>query len=55
MGETPFALVYKAEAVLPREVKHGSPRVLAFDEEAQEDIHCNDMLLLKGLRHCASL
>ena len=31
-GETPFFLVYGAEAVLPMELKHGSPRVLAFDE-----------------------
>ena len=31
-GETPFFLVYRAEAVLPHEVKHRSARVLAFDE-----------------------
>ena len=31
-GETPFFLVYGAEAVLPHEVKHRSARVLAFDE-----------------------
>ena len=31
-GETPFFLVYGAEAVLPLEVKHRSTRVLAFDE-----------------------
>ena len=31
-GETPFFLVYGAEAVLPHEVKHRSTRVLAFDE-----------------------
>ena len=43
MGETPFALVYGAEAVLPIEVKHRSPRVLAFNEEAQEDIHYDDL------------
>ena len=30
-GETPFFLVYGAEAVLPHEVKHRSARV-AFDE-----------------------
>jgi hypothetical protein len=29
---TPFFLVYGAEAVLPTDVKFGSPRVLAFDE-----------------------
>ena len=31
-GETPFFLVYGAEAVLPHEVKHRSPRVLEFEE-----------------------
>jgi hypothetical protein len=29
-GETPFFLVYGAEAVLPTDVKFGSPRVLAL-------------------------
>ena len=31
-GKTPFFLVYRAEAVLPHEVRHRSTRVLAFDE-----------------------
>ena len=31
-GETPFFLIYEAEAVLPHEVKHRSAWVLAFDE-----------------------
>ena len=31
-GETPFFLVYEAEAVLPHEVRRRSARVLAFDE-----------------------
>jgi hypothetical protein len=31
-GETPFFLVYGAEAVLPTDVKFESPRVLAFNE-----------------------
>ena len=35
-GETPFFLVYGAEAVLPHKVRHRSARVLAFDE-AQHD------------------
>jgi hypothetical protein len=30
-GETPFFLVYGAEAVLPTDIKFGSPRVLAFN------------------------
>lgn len=33
-GETPFALVYRAETVLPTELKHGSPRVRAYNEES---------------------
>ena len=32
IGETPFSLVYGAEAVLPAELKLGSPRALAFSE-----------------------
>ena len=31
-GETPFFLVYGAEAVLPHKVRRLSTRVLAFDE-----------------------
>jgi hypothetical protein len=31
-------LVYGAEAVLPTDVKFGSPRVLAFNEIHQEDL-----------------
>jgi hypothetical protein len=36
-GNTPFSLVYDAEAVLPVELKHRSPRVLAFDESLQKN------------------
>jgi hypothetical protein len=36
--ETPFFLVFGAEAVLPTDVKFGSPRVLAFNEICQEDL-----------------
>ena len=35
-GETPFFLIYGAEAVLPHEVRHCSARVLAFDETQQD-------------------
>ena len=45
MGETPFFLVYGAEAVLPHEVKHRSPRVLAFDEECQDAAWRMDLVL----------
>ena len=34
-GETPFSLVYGAEVVLPTELKYGSPRVRAYDEDSQ--------------------
>ena len=37
-GQTPFALVYGAEAVLPTELVYGSPRVLAYDELEQEQL-----------------
>ena len=33
-GESPFSLVYGAEAVLPTELTYGSPRVRAYDEVA---------------------
>jgi hypothetical protein len=35
-GETPFFLVYGAEACLPPEIIMGSPRVQSFDESTQE-------------------
>jgi hypothetical protein len=35
-GETPFFLVYGAEACLPSEIIMGSPQVQAFDESMQE-------------------
>jgi hypothetical protein len=31
MGFTPFFLVYGAEAVLPTDLEHGSPRVRSYD------------------------
>jgi hypothetical protein len=35
-GETPFFMVYRAEAVLPLKVTMGSLRVQAYDEAAQD-------------------
>jgi hypothetical protein len=49
-GETPFFLVYGAEAVLPTDVKFGSPRVLAFNELCQEDLISDCVLLLEEAR-----
>ena len=46
-GQTPFALVYGAEAVLPRELTYGSPRVLAYDELEQEQLRQDDAMLLE--------
>ena len=42
MGFTPFFLAYGAEAVLPSDLDHGTPRVKAFDRdraaESQQDV-----------------
>ena len=46
-GQTPFALVYGAEAVLPTELIYGSPRVLAYDELEQEQLRQDDAMLLE--------
>jgi hypothetical protein len=46
-GETPFFLVYGVEAILPTDVKFGSPRVLAFNELRQEDLISNRLLQLE--------
>ena len=49
-GQTLFALVYGAEAVLPTELMNGSPRVLAYDELEQEQLRQDDALLLEENR-----
>jgi hypothetical protein len=54
-GETPFFLVYGAEAVLPTDIKFGSPRVLAFDKIRQEDLIKDRLLLLEEARCQAAL
>ncbi|KAM0880327.1 hypothetical protein ACQ4PT_033644 [Festuca glaucescens] len=54
-GKTPFFLVYGAEAVLPIELKHGSPRVLAFDESCQEELLKDRLFLLEEARCRAAL
>jgi hypothetical protein len=41
--ETPFTLVYRAEACLPPEILMGSPRVQSFDESMQEQLRHEDM------------
>ena len=54
-GQSPFSLVYGAEAVLPTELAYGSPRVLAFDEEAQEELRQDDVVLLEEDRFQAAV
>ncbi|XP_025820192.1 uncharacterized protein LOC112896438 [Panicum hallii] len=44
--ETPFFLVYGAEACHPPEITMGSLRVQAFDEGLQERQHCQDVDLV---------
>ena len=54
-GQTPFALVYGAEVVLPTELVYGSPRVLAYDELEQEQLRQDDAVLLEEDRHKRAL
>jgi transposase InsO family protein len=54
-GETPFFLVYGAKAVLPTDIKFGSPRVLAFNELRQEDLIKDPLLQLEEARCQAAL
>ena len=36
-GATPFMLAYGAEAVVPVEISHGSPRITAYEPEQNEE------------------
>jgi transposase InsO family protein len=54
-GETPFFLVYGAEACLPPEVHLGSPRVQAFDESVQEQVRLQDVDLVDERRWRAAI
>ena len=45
--QTPFSLVYGAEAVIPTELIYGLPRVLAYDEVAQDQHRRDDAVLLE--------
>ena len=49
-GHNPFSLVYGAEAVIPTELIYGSPRVLAYDEVAQDQHRRDDAVLLEESR-----
>ena len=54
-GQTPFALVYGAEAVLPTELIYGSPRVLAYDELEKEQLRQDDATLFEEDRLRAAM
>ena len=54
-GETPFNLVYGAEAVLPTELKYGSPRTRSYDEEAQYESRIDDVNFLEEARCRAAM
>lgn len=48
IGETPFAMVYRAEAILPTKLMYGSLRVQAFDEDQPERLRHDDAMLLSS-------
>jgi hypothetical protein len=52
-GETPFFMVYGAEAVLPPEVTMGSIRVQAYDKAVQDQLRREDINLVDE-RRCQS-
>ena len=54
-GETPFNLVYGAEAVLPNELKYGSPRTRGYDERAQYGSRIDDVNFLEEARCRAAM
>jgi hypothetical protein len=49
-GETPFFMVYGAEAVLPSEVTMGSLRVKTYDEATQDQLRREDIDLIDERR-----
>src|SRR5664279_5364594 len=52
-GYTPFFLVYGAEAMLPSDIFHDSPRVAAYDEDDAEAGHQDGLDLLEEEREVA--
>jgi hypothetical protein len=54
-GETPFFLVYRAEACLPPEIIMGSPWVQAFDESMQEKLRREDVDFIDERRWQAAI
>nr|CAD39966.2 OSJNBa0072D08.5 [Oryza sativa Japonica Group] len=54
-GETPFFLVYGAEAVLPSELTLRSPRATMYCEADQDQLHRDDLDYLEERRRRAAL
>jgi hypothetical protein len=54
-GETPFSLVFRAEACLPSEILMGSPWVQLFDESMQEQLRREDMNFIDERRWQATI
>ena len=63
-GFTPFFLAYGAEAVLPSDLDHGTPRVKAFDRdratEAQQDVvdlleEAHEVTIIRSARYQQTL
>ena len=52
-GYTPFFLVYGAEAVLPTDIEHDSPRVALYTESEAKEARENDLNLLEEARELA--
>jgi hypothetical protein len=53
--ETPFFLVYGAEACLPPEILMGSSQVQSFDESMQEQLRCEDVDFVDECRWQAAI
>ena len=54
-GYTPFFLVYGAEAVLPTDLLHDTPRVVQYTEAEAKEARENDVDLLEEATLLASL
>ena len=54
MGYTPFFMVYGAEAVLPSDIRHDSPRVVAYVEADNEQARQDAINLLDEERELAA-
>jgi hypothetical protein len=55
MGETPFFMVYRAEAVLPPKVTMGSLRVKTYDEAMHDQLRREDIDLVNERRWQAAI